>query len=114
MKNQLKSTQDIVDAIENIKSQIAFLGYVTSGLLARGEAPNPDSEPGQEIINGMSLVYDSLRDQVDELSKAMQENLLDVTEDEVRYLNKISGDENHSKRKAPGVSAVRDTLKDKG
>lgn len=90
MKNALKDELDIVDALENIKVQVAFLGYVNTILLETEYRPNSESKPGQEIILGMSVAFDSLRDQVDELSEALPKYLHTVTKQNISTAQKTA------------------------
>lgn len=91
MKKELECKFDIVDVTEDIKSQVAFLGFAITTMVCSGYCPNHESDPGQEIIHGMSVTFEDLRDKIDNLSDKLQENLHDITEDDIRMLNKVSG-----------------------
>ncbi|MDP1991959.1 MAG: hypothetical protein Q8K00_13165 [Syntrophales bacterium] len=91
MGRKLEDKMDVVDALEDIKAQVAFLGHVNNILLETEYRPNSESEPGQEIICGMSVVFGSLRDQVSDVSEALQKNLYEVREVVTATVNRDDG-----------------------
>lgn len=77
MKNKLEDKMDIVDAVEDIKAQIAFMRHACTAMMAE-EGQGLD----QHIVSGMYTIFGFIEEQAGEVSEALQKNLHDATEKE--------------------------------
>jgi len=71
-KRSFESVMDIRDALEDVKAQVNFLSYTTAAIAEMGCGDNL-------MIAGMCLTFDQIENQIDEIDKALQDNIYEVT-----------------------------------
>jgi hypothetical protein len=85
MGRKFEDKMDIVDTLENIRSQITFMSEACS--LICGE----ECAMGDSIVHGMSLVFDNIENQVADVSKEIQDNVceIDTKFNEITWLSPV-------------------------
>lgn len=88
MKKELKDRMDIVDALEDVKSQLCFMNHACTGILGNQEK---DGLPGDAIITGMNVIFETISERVGEVSEAVQKNFnrsgdANISDSELRRL----------------------------
>jgi len=83
MRNEIKVKIGIIDGLDHIGDKIDFLNEACRGIGLK------EDRIGEDAAFGMMLVFNELRDQVDAINKALDE---DIHKDEKITLEKVSNE----------------------
>jgi hypothetical protein len=97
MKRTFKNKSDFREAIDVIKSQVAFLDDASMSMCERNDGC------GREVMNGMHSIFTHILDQIEEVDEAVLSNIYEVAEitiKEVSTLKKTGNRQSEKMRQA--------------
>ncbi|MDD5170031.1 MAG: hypothetical protein PHN75_14530 [Syntrophales bacterium] len=84
MKKEFKDRLDLLDGLDHVRAKIDFMNIACCEMFG----PSDWGHPGEHIIHGMSLLFDSINDQISDITNAIHENVYEVTEQRIEKIPK--------------------------